>query len=1007
MKLKKQIIAVALTVPMILICNVSSAMAMDEPPSGMPQGMPQGTPQGGEPGGGMGGPPGQANNASAATTKVSTVVGDWSFDLITTTSGTEKTVTSTITYYSGKTDDVVIVPSVLGGAPVTKISAQAFGHHSEIMAVYIPDSVTEVADWAFYDLNTAVIISFANPNVSIDAAAFQSSGNAVLYLPDGTTQTAAGGKSVVTEGTGITGVSIENTAAAAIAGGNYLNVTNSTSYGITAKDIAAIAQSTSQAASDVNFTDNTVTFTGANYVPVEQTIEIYKDFANEITADELNKTFHSLTAEEAATLNETIAKDSSYSRVKNLLNFEEGYYINGNKVELDKNVVAYDVKTGEIIVPDAETGKLPSTSNGYYKYVTYRDTSNDGKVDVIYYSPYNVTYSYNSVKITSDNENLNGLSARDILSNIYLSFANSIVKANGEGNNVKEKELNLDTSTDGNAVEAKTNQERSVLWANNYGTISVDKLNAVSSSFGNWAKMSYAAGLSAYNVEIMMEWGMNALLYATNGGKITVGDLEGEKSTFYANGDGANGIIAGGAGVKAGNASAPSDTASVYVKNDDFTLEGWNNHVADVVYGGYVNLEKVLSVTGKKGSYSVGQASALANDFGNGVVDAKDFHTIVYGNRSAGAYVIGGGVVTADDSSFVSKMDAGLVSASGGTFKMNNSTTTGQIAFRNRGGINTGSTSTFNNVAFTADKDTSDYVVGEKAAKAVAAWKEASGSYDLIHYMMSDPTMTIGKLCENYSISKETSTTLIAKLSEIAGETYTTDTSLRNSVLDNTYYNYSAGKYADTTDFSNVPYLTTGSTYGGLVSSVMEFEASGINLDLNNSTFTNTNSKDYNYLVASEAGSVPVINFNSSDSQGIIWNEGNVTRAVEGRSSNRSSKLTANFAKSNFIGSFADGSNGLWNVSDSSYTDANGNISSLNGNYYGAEGNFGITASFDENSTWTVTNDSYLGSLTISEGAIINAPDGYKVEMTVNGEKTEIKAGTYSGEVVLTLVKAK
>lgn len=1018
MKLKKQLLTFLITLSTVTNSIAFNAMAADEPPaapSGTQDGAPSGTPgeapngapggaPAGEPGGGMGTPPGQGGN-TASTTKVSTVEGDWSFDITTTTSGSTKTVTSTITYYSGKTNQVVIVPSVLGGAPVTKISSQAFGHHSEIMAVYVPDSVTTIDDWAFYDLNTAVILSFANPKVSINDGAFQSSGNAVLYLPEGTTQTSAGAKTVVTENTEALKVSIENSSAAAIGGGNYLNVTNSSSYGITADSIAAIAKSASDKTSDVSFTNNTVAFSGDNYVAKTQTVEIYKDFANDVTAAELNKTFRSLTTEQAIALNETIAS-GSYNKVKTLVNFEEGYYINGNKVDLDKNAIAYDVKTGEKISVDENTKKFPSTNNGYYKYVTYRDTDNDGDIDVLYYSPYSVTYSYNPVSISSNNQNLNKLSARDTLSNIYLSFANSVVKTSGEGNDVTKKSLTTSTSSDGDAIGAKTNQERSILWANDYGTIDVDELHATSTSFGNWGKMSYEAGLSSYNVEIMMEWGMNALLYATNGGKITVGELNGQKSTFTANGDGANGIIAGGAGTKAGNKSSLTDTASAYVSNADFNLKGWNNHIADVVYGGYANLNKITSVTGIPGSYSVGQASALANDFGNGVIDAKDFYTTVYGNRSAGAYVIGGGVITAEDSSFISKMDAGLVSASGGTFKMNNTAATGQIAFRNRGGINTDSTSTFNKVTLTADKDVSAYVTGEKAAEAVTAWKAASGSSDLIHYMMSDATMTLGKLCKNYGVSDDASATLIAKLSKIAGKTYTADTLVRNSVLDNTYYNYSAGQYTGSTDFSEVPYLTVGSAYGGLVSSVMEFEASGINLVLNGSTFKNTNGTDYNYLVASEAGSAPIINFNSSDSNGIIWNEGKVSRSVEGRSGSRSSKLTANFIASNFKGSFADGSNGLWEVNGLSYTNGTGAASSLNGNYYGAAANWGITASFDKASTWTVTNDSYLGSLTIEEGAKVNAPEGYSLEMTVDGVNTDITAGKYTGEIVLKVIKA-
>lgn len=949
---------------------------------------------------GEGLPPGGGQETS---TKVSVTEGDWSFDVITTGSGENAETTSTITYYAGKSDAVVIVPSILGGAPVTEISSQAFGHHSEIMAVYIPDTVTTVDEWAFYDLNTASILSFANPDVAIDDAAFQSSGNAALYLPSGTTQTEAGGKTVVTDNVETVSVAIVNSESAAIAGGTYLNVTSPADYSITADDIAAIAVSASGEASDVSYANQTVTFSGKAYVAEAEVIEIYKDFADSVTENDITKTLWYLTAADAEELNEKIASDASYSEIKSLFNYEEGYYINGNKVTLDENVKAYNVKTGETVEKDSTTGMYPSTGTGLYKYMTYADTDNDGDVDILYYSPYTINYSYNATTIESDNENLNGLSARDILNPIYLSFANAVLKADGEDDVITEEQLTADTASDGDAIGAAQNEERSILWATNYGSISVDKLNATSTSKANWGKMSYLTSLSSFNVEIAMEWGMNALLYATNGGVIKAGNLDGDTSTFYANGDGANGVIAGGSGVK--NSEAPSDTASVYVYNADFNLEGWNNHVADVVYGGYAYLEKINSVTGKAGSYSVGQASAIANDFGNGVVDVKDFNTTVYGNRSAGAYVIGGGVITADNSSFTSKMDAALVSASGGTFKINDTTATGQIGLRNRGGINTDSTSTLDQVTLTADKDISGYVTGEKAAKAVEAWTKASNSAKLMHYMMSDATMTLGKLCENYGISDSAKETLLSELSDIAGTEYTEDTLLRNSVLDNTYYNYSAGQYTGTTDFSEVPYLTVGSSYGGLVSSVMEFEAAGINLALNNSTFKNTNDENYNYLIASEAGSAPIITFTNSDSEGIIWNEGDLTRMVEGRSDARSSALTVTFEDSDFTGSFADGSNGLWKVDGLSYTDGNGNTSSLNGNYYGATENWGISAAFSGDSTWTVTNDSYLGNLTIEDSAQVVAPSGCKLEMTVDGVKTDIKAGTYSGKIIITVVK--
>ena len=949
----------------------------------------------------MGPPPGGFGNMSE-TSKVAVTEGDWSFDVVTETTGDEKTVTSTITYYAGKTDSTVIVPAVLGGAPVTKIASQAFGHHGEITAVYVPSTVTEIADWAFYDLNTALIISFANPTINIDSSAFQSSGNAQVFMPSSTTQTEAGGKQVISDNTKLIFINVENSEAAAIAGGTYLNVTDPNGYEIDENEILNISKGTDSFEID----GATVKFTGEKYVAAEQKIEIFSEFQNDVDEGELNKTFRSLTRDQAEELNKSIEKDSSYKAVKSILNFEAGYYINGNKVELDSKAAAYDVKTGEKIEADAQTKLFPSTGLGQYKYVAYRDNDNDGDIDALYYSPFSLKYSYNSVKISSDNENLNDLNARDIMNPVYLSFANAVVEASGEDTKLKKDLVDVDTSIDGNKIDASSNEERSILWASDYATIDVDEIHAKSSSVGDWAKMSYESDLDAYNVEIIMEWGMNALLYATNGGVVTAGDLGGNKSTFYANGDGANGIIAGGSGTKAGQLDAPSDTSSVYLYNSDLTLEGWNNHIADVVYGGYAYLETINSSTGKEGSYSIGQASALANDFGNGVVDVKDFHTVTYGNRSAGAYVIGGGVITAEDSSFVSKMDAGLVSASGGTFIVKNTSVEGLMGLRNRGGINTDSSSTFTGVDFKVDKDYESYTTGEKASQAVAAWKEAnSGSSDLIHFMMSDTNMTIGTLCKNYDISQEKQQILLDKLSSIAGETYTKDTLIRNSVLDNTYYNYSAGAYTGTTDFSDVPYMTVGSSFGGLISSVMEFESAGITVDVSSCTFENNNGSDYNYLIASEAGSAPIVNFNNSDSEGIIWNEGDVQRVVEGRPGERKSKLTVSFNNSDFRGSFADGSNGLWQVDGLEYSNGEGDASSLNGNYYNASANWGTTAEFKGDSTWTVTHDSYLGTLTLEDNSTLTAPEGYSLKILVNDEEKEIKAGTYSGKVIIKLVK--
>lgn len=217
-------------------------------------------------------------------------------------------------------------------------------------------------------------------------------------------------------------MTLTNSTAAAIAGGNYLNVTSPSGYELTTSAITEIAESASHDDDDVAVDGSSVTFSGDDYVAEAQVVEIYSGFESTVTEAELSKTFRSLTASGAETLNAAIAADSSYSEVKSKLQFAKGYYLNGNPVTVDDAAVAYDVKTGESVSADSTTGLFPSTGSGYYKYVTYRDTDSDGDIDTLYYSPYVISYAYNATSIVSDNDNLNGLSARDILNPVYLSL---------------------------------------------------------------------------------------------------------------------------------------------------------------------------------------------------------------------------------------------------------------------------------------------------------------------------------------------------------------------------------------------------------------------------------------------------------------------------------------------------------------------------------------------------------------------------------------------------------
>ena len=65
--------------------------------------------------------------------------------------------------------------------------------------------------------------------------------------------------------------------------------------------------------------------------------------------------------------------------------------------------------------------------------------------------------------------------------------------------------------------------------------------------------------------------------------------------------------------------------------------------------------------------------------------------------------------------------------------------------------------------------------------------------------------------------------------------------------------------------------------------------------------------------------------------------------------------------------------------------------------------NNGVCISLDKDSAWTVTGKSYITALTLAEGAVVAAPAGKKLSVTVDGAPVELKAGRYTGKIELTV----
>ncbi|MFT4077581.1 MAG: hypothetical protein QM647_18790 [Asticcacaulis sp.] len=67
----------------------------------------------------------------------------------------------------------------------------------------------------------------------------------------------------------------------------------------------------------------------------------------------------------------------------------------------------------------------------------------------------------------------------------------------------------------------------------------------------------------------------------------------------------------------------------------------------------------------------------------------------------------------------------------------------------------------------------------------------------------------------------------------------------------------------------------------------------------------------------------------------------------------------------------------------------------------------GAGVSVGESSVWTVTKTSYLTSLDIGKTGRIDAPQGYRVNLTIDGKPAALKAGSYKGALVLSVSPGK
>lgn len=64
--------------------------------------------------------------------------------------------------------------------------------------------------------------------------------------------------------------------------------------------------------------------------------------------------------------------------------------------------------------------------------------------------------------------------------------------------------------------------------------------------------------------------------------------------------------------------------------------------------------------------------------------------------------------------------------------------------------------------------------------------------------------------------------------------------------------------------------------------------------------------------------------------------------------------------------------------------------------------NNGVIVSLDRTSRWTVTGTSYITALELAPGAVVDAPEGKTLKVTLDGKAIDLASGRFAGKLVLT-----
>lgn len=583
---------------------------------------------------------------------------------------------ATILSYFGGDSEFIIIPSTIGGYPVTTIGdgvQTVFSNNKTRGVVVFPDSVTQISKQAIYDYNVTYAFTIPNSVTSISDGATSSIAIASIY---GATDSEAEryakqiGSSfkkdtvnlLVTAGEG---GSISNS-------GKYLvPKTMEKSYNLTYEvkankgykinDLKVNDVSVNQAKSQTSYSLS-YTLNANNTKDISITADFVIDENAKNTDD--NKTTNDNKVESGDEVADSGASAGKYANTMGVCGGEYYSTVVDGKSVIYKLVKTYGTTDAaekfkckqEVIAYAEKQGLKYGTDYDYIHLYNYYDKTDTNKGEYANGKAYYVAYLYKEytgtlLDLSANISNLTDATSEDTSKRIYNT---SGVFAQNKSEITLKNFITKSYSIFSGPTEG----------GNFYG--------------GNSAILS-DSGATINLVNPIVE-GLANSAFATYLGKINI-----TGGRFFASFTGSHGPYVAYGGKIYLNTTSDSEEPTVSARP--------SADLASITRNKTTNAVEVTDKTGEDitAVITADEAStALATDTGGGTIVANHVLSKAYGLRSAGVYSIGSneGLAYVYNSNLISYLDAGLVSASGGYIYADNSLIQGVVGIKTRAGQN-------------------------------------------------------------------------------------------------------------------------------------------------------------------------------------------------------------------------------------------------------------------------------------------------------------------------------